>query len=231
MGVRDPQLCPGPRAAAAAGPAGRGAVADLPGLRVAVPGRGWAGERGHRGWPGHPAAAGQASRGPGRVLLEAALGRGPGRGRTARSGHRRLAADGWHRDAAGGRECPAGRGRGRADQPVAGRGHRARHGQRPARRGKPAGGPGPGRGRVHRGGRGRVRPVPARGGGAAIGPAGPAARRVRGHPAAHRAGRAPAGRGHLVGVLERPGRRGQPAARRVDRGGAAAAGHPAGQRG
>ncbi len=87
-------------------------------------------------------------------------------------------------------------------------------------------GPGQRGRRVHRGGDGRVRPVPAGRRGPPGHPAAPPARGVGRGAAAHRA-RGPPGAGrHLVAVLERPGGRGQPAAGRVGRRRGPAGGQP-----
>ena len=139
VGLRHPRVHPRRGAAAVAGPAGPGALADLPGVRLALSRRGRAGQRGHRGRPGYPAESGAAAWRPGAVRQHAAHVWRSGRGGPDRAGDRRLAAHGRHRYPARGREHAAGRGRRRADQPAAGRGHRAGHGQRAAGRGVPAG--------------------------------------------------------------------------------------------
>ncbi len=91
-----------------------------PGYGWLFPGAGRAGQRGYRGRPRHPRGAGPAARRPGPPHHPAAHVGRPGPGGQPRAGDRRLAADGRHRDPAGGREPAAGRGRGRADQPAAG---------------------------------------------------------------------------------------------------------------
>ena len=83
--------------------------------------------------------------------------------RHAGAGHRRLAADGRHRDARRGRERAPGRRRGGPDQPAAGRGDRTGDGQRPAGRRGRARSPGGPRPRLHRGAGRRVRRLYARG--------------------------------------------------------------------
>ena len=111
--------------------------------------------------------------------------------RHAGAGHRRLAADGRYRDARCGRQRASGRRRGGPDQPAAGRGDRARDGQRPAGcrgRARSPGGPRP---RLHRGAGRRVRRLYARGRGAADRPAAAATGRFGGNPAADRARGAP----------------------------------------
>ena len=135
---------------------------------------------------------------------------------------------GGYRHPARGRQRAAGRGRRGADQSAAGRGHRARHGQRAAGRGVPAGRPGAGGRRLHRGDDRRVRAVPAGRRGPPGHLAAAPARGVGRRAAAHRA-RGPPGAGrYLVAVLERPGGRGQPAAGRVGRSRGAAGGQPRG---
>ena len=119
---------------------------------------------------------------------------------------------GWLR--MGGTGAPAaagnvllGRRRGRVDQPAAGRGHRPGHDQREAGRRGGAGRPGPGGRGLRRGDRGGVRAVHGRRVSPADRDAGQAGGRVGGHAAAHRAGHPAGCGGHLVDLLERPGRR------------------------
>ena len=224
VGVRDPRLPARRGAAAAAGPAGCPAVADLSRLRLAVPRRGRAGERGHRGRAGHHPPAGAAARRPGPVLRDAGRARRHRARRHAGAGHRRLAADGRHRDARRGRERAPGRRRGGPDQPAAGRGDRTGDGQRPAGRRGRARSPGGPRPRLHRGAGRRVRRLYARGGGSAERPAAAATGRIGGHPAADRARGAPARGRHVVALLERPGGWRPAAPVRLERGPGAANG-------